>query len=185
MSKVEIVTKLQRLFSKDITEEAHVLYFMVEARKVMEHDGSSDRYPLLKFYADWAAHSEKDRISPEIKQMSEDIYSYAVRVINSPHGIVDEKSKALEFAYMESLSIEVTTFLAEEKITANLTTEKEAWINFASLLVKVLEGQPINNPSESVATIMFEEANPRCTALTIVFKQPVNGYPSYTMKNAY
>jgi len=185
MSKKEIITKLQSLCSKDIKEEAHVLYFMIEARKVMEHDGSSKRYPLLKFYADWAAHSKKDRISPEIKQMAKDLYAYAVRVINSPHRIVEEKSKALEFAYMESLSVEVFNFLANEGITSDLASRKEAWINFASLLVKVLEGQPIKNPSESVAMIMFEEANLRCTALTIVFKQPVNGCPSYTIKNAY
>lgn len=185
MAKNEIVEKLQALLSRPVTEEAHVAYFMMEVRKIIEQDNSSAKYPLLKFYADWANHSEKDKITPEIESMSEDMYAYTARVINSPHGFVDEKSKVLEFAYMESLSTEVATFLVDVGITSDLATDKGKWTDFASLLVKILEEQPINSPSQNVQKIVFEKANPRCTALTVVFKQPVGGYSHFTMKNAY
>ncbi len=188
MSKDEIISKLQRLFSQHdpLLEEAHVVYFMVEARKIIdEHDKSVARFPLLKFYADWTAHTQKDKITPEIEQMAEEMYGYAVRVINAPHGIVDEKSKALEFAYMESLSSEVGTFLVEAGVNTDLATNKDKWTMFASLLVKVLENQPINNPSANVRCIIFEPASPRCVALRIDFKVPVNGNHWYAMKNAY
>ena len=188
MFKDVMVNKLQGLFSlhDPLSEEAHVVYFMVEARKIIdEHDKSAARFPLLKFYADWTAHTQKDRITPEIEQMSEEMYGYAVRVINAPHGMLDEKSKALEFAYMESLSAEVGAFLAEVGVSTDLTTNKDKWIDFASLLVKVLENQPINNPSPNVSRIIFEPANVRCVALRIDFKAPVNGNHWYMMKNAY
>lgn len=188
MSKEEIINKLQELFSRHdpLPEEAHVLYLMVEVRKIIDKDRSATRFPLLKFYADWMVHSQKDKITTEIEQMSEEMYAFAVTEINAPRpGMSGQSSHVLDFAYMEALSKEMTLFLTEAGVRSDMATDKRKWIDFASLLVKILENQPINSPSANVKTIIFEPANPRCTILTIVFKQPIKGYPSYTLKNAY
>lgn len=188
MSKEEMTTKLIGFLSKShvLTEECQVVYLMVEIRKIIDQTRSATRYPFLKFYSDWTVHSKKDVITPEVRQMSEEMFSFAVSEINAAHpGMPGEKSQVLEFAYMSALGKEMNSFFMEFGFESDLPTDETKWINFVSLLVKVLENQPINNPSENVQSIIFEPANARCVILTIFFKNPVNNNHFYRLMNAF
>lgn len=188
MSQAQITEKLNRLFDTHPTleEESHVIYVMVEIRKVIDQTKSAAKYPLLKFYSDWAVHSKKDRITPEIEKISEDMYAFAVSEINAPYpGMSGSQSEVLEFAYMNGLGKEMAAFFAEFGIGSDMPTDKDKWTSFVSLLVKVLEEQPIVDPSQNVASIMFEPANNRCVILLLTFKLPVKGNHWYRMMNAY
>lgn len=188
MSQQQITDKLNRLLSArpDLDEESEVVYLMVEIRKIIDKSKTSAKYPLLKFYADWTVHSEKDKITPEVEKISEDMYAFAVSEINAPHpGMSGNQSDVLEFAYMSALGKEMVTFFTDFSIVSELPKNKDKWTTFASVLVKVLEEQPINNPSKNVESIVFEPANPRCVILKITFKSPVKGNHWYKLMNAY
>jgi hypothetical protein len=51
--------------------------------------------------------------------------------------------------------------------------------------VKVLEGQPIVNPTDDVETICFEPAREGCVIGRIVFRKRIDGFPYYDYMNAY
>ena len=182
----EIVEKLKSFVLAHCPpkEESDVVYLMVEMRKII--DKRKKEYPLLKFYADWAVHSEKDRITPEIERISEELYSTAVTEIESAFpGMSGTKSPMNAFAYMEELGKEMLALFREFGIETAFVEDRESWIQFVALLVKVLENQPINNPSKNVQTIYFEPANEGCVIGIIIFKKPVNGYEYYKYMNVF
>ena len=73
MSSNEISDKLRAFVDRycPLTEECHAVYLMVELRKII--DQQQLKLSLLKFYADWTVHSSKDRITPEVRQVSENL----------------------------------------------------------------------------------------------------------------
>jgi len=94
-------------------------------------------------------------------------------------------SPVMQFAYMEGLGKEVKQFLESHDLDPTLADEEDKWIEFVQLLIRVLENQPINNPTKDIEYFRFEPANPGCVIGTLKFKQPIGGYPSYTFKNAF
>lgn len=168
------------------------MYFMVEVRKIIDHSKSAKSFPLLKFYADWSVHTEKDRITPEIKAMSEEMYTAIAAEIADPYyARSHDKSPVVAFAYMEGLAREIETFLRDNGLDNPITTQKDNWVSFVSLLVKILEDQPIKKPSQNVKEIVFEPTSVRFLVVCrIAFEQPIKGhdqkdYDHYILKNVY
>ncbi len=186
MSKLEIKKKLRRFLLKhnSLKEECHVVYFMVETRKILNHESSSSKYPLLKFYSDWTVHTKKDYISPEMKKIMNDMYKTALNEMANPES-VKAMSPVMQFAYMEELGEEVKKFLKNHHLSLALTDERARWIKFIQLLIKVLENQPINNPTREIESFCFKPTNPGSVVGILKFKQPVDGCPSYTFNNAF
>jgi hypothetical protein len=75
MSRPAIIDKLDYFLRKHMPpdEECFAVYLLVEIRKVMEHDKSASN-PFLKFYADWSVHTSKDRLTPQMEQILNEIY---------------------------------------------------------------------------------------------------------------
>ena len=186
MAQSEFIEKLSAFLSQHnpLKEECHVVYFMVEMRKILDHENSSSKYPLLKFYSDWTVHIKKDHISPEMKKIMDDMYQTASKEIINPAS-AQAMSPVMQFAYMEGLGKEVKQFLESHDLDPALADEEDKWIKFVQLLIRVLENQPINNPTKDIEYFCFEPANPGCVIGTLKFKQPVGDYPSYTFKNAF
>ncbi|MFH1423390.1 MAG: hypothetical protein ABIG29_00305 [Candidatus Nealsonbacteria bacterium] len=186
MVQLEIIEKFKTFLSQhpSLKEECHVVYFMVELRKILDHENSSAQYPLLKFYSDWTVHIKKDYISPQMKIIIDDMYKTALSEIANPAS-VQTMSPVMQFAYMDGLGKEMKQFLENHDLDSSLANEEGKWIEFIQPLIKVLENQPINNPTKDVEYFCFASANPGCVIGTLKFKQPVRGYPSYTFKNAF
>ena len=186
MSQQEIINKLDDFLRihPQLTEECQVVYLMVEIRKIIDHEKSSSTYPLLKFYSDWTVHTEKDHISPEIQQMMEAIYKTAKSDIANP-ALRKAGSPIMQFAYMEGLGQEMKSFLENHGVDPSLATKKDKWIEFVKLLVKILENQPINNPSANIESFFFEPANAGCVIGVLKFKNPIGEQPLYRFGNAY
>ena len=185
MARSEVMEKLNAflLQHNPLEEECHVVYFMVEIRKILDHENNNSKYPLLKFYSDWTVHTEKTHISSEIKKMMNKIYQTASDEIANPTS-TQARSPIMQFAYMEELGKEIKQFLESHGLNLAIASEKDKWIKFIQLLIGVLENQPINNPTKDIEYFRFEPANPGCVIGTLKFKQLVGGYPSYTFKSA-
>lgn len=86
-------------------------------------------------------------------------------------------------AYMPKLREEIRDFLTQHDLP--LTLVDTGWISFLSLLVKVLENQPIVKPNAEIEMFCFVPANNRCVAGIIKLKTPLDGHDNYTFAGAY
>jgi hypothetical protein len=94
MSRPEIVDKLNSFLSTHhtFTEEAQVVYLLIEIRKILDRD-SNMKYPLLRFYCDWCVHTRKDKITPQIKLIMEQLYTNIKDQIQHPAVANTKKSR--------------------------------------------------------------------------------------------
>ena len=186
MAREEIIEKLSSFLTNHdpLTEECHIVYLIVEIRKVIDHEKSNTTYPLLKFYGDWAVHTEKDHITAEIRQMMEAMYKTAEMEIKNP-ALRKAGSSIMQFAYMEGLGQEMKSFLENHGIAPFLAEDENKWIEFVKLLVKVLENQPIISPTPDIESFFFEPANAGCVIGILRFKQQIDRYNFYRFINAY
>jgi hypothetical protein len=177
--KDEITAKLTDFLNRieRFSEESQVLYVLVELRKLLDHYGSNAR--LLRFYADWSVHISKDRINKEFESVSAAIYKNAVDKINAPHPLAVDDIEIVNFAHGHTLAEELEQFIHQVQLPTHLVTRSETWNSFVSLLVKVLENQPIIRPCDGIAKMYFESAAEHCVILRIDFTDPVKGYAYY------
>ena len=52
-----LVEKLDVELRRPIENELQVVYIFVALRKLLEHDGKKDAYPVLNFYCNWVVHT--------------------------------------------------------------------------------------------------------------------------------
>src|SRR5690606_18378338 len=100
-------------------------------------------FSLVRFYADWSVHSQKDRVTPEIESIAETIYT---EIAGSAAGT----PAARGFAQMADLRGELTQLLQTIKVNSELTADDDSWESFVGLLTAVLADQPIVRPSGHV-----------------------------------
>jgi len=168
MSHPQLIDKLTQFLDSHLplSEECHVVYLLVEIRKLLDRDNNS-AYPLLRFYCDWCVHTKKDRITPQIKTIMKQIYSDMLDwSTNKP---MAGKPKIVSFMYFEDVQVETQSFLAEYGFSTLLTDTEENWIGFISLLVSVLADQPIISPTDDIQEFCFLPASPRCVSGIVIF----------------
>jgi hypothetical protein len=183
MGRKEIIEKLDTFISthSPITEECHAVYLMVEIRKILDQEKCED-FPLLRFYCNWTVHTDK-YITPEMKTLMEEIYKDIKELILNP-ALAKQDSAPNRFAYMENLKAEMKRFLEARSIDASIT-EGNNWIEFIGLLVKILEDQPIKNPTADIIVFSFIPAAARCVQFIVEFKKPISTNHWYKFGNAY
>ncbi|MCL5114155.1 MAG: hypothetical protein M1604_00015 [Patescibacteria group bacterium] len=70
--KDKLRTELELLETREIPlDEAFVIYFLVEARKMIAREKSDNSFQAIVFYRDWAVHIQKDWAPPFIEEMIE------------------------------------------------------------------------------------------------------------------
>ena len=187
MAREEIIEKLD-FFLKEhapFTEENHAVYLMVEIRKILDHEKDHRQkgdFSLLRFYCDWTVHTEKTRITDDMRSIMDVVYKDAKSHIEAP-AMRKAMSPVMKFAYMDKLKDQITSFLGQRGLDMALVGN--GWLPFVQLLVRVLENQPINNPTDDIALFSFVPAAERCVRGVVYFKEPINGYDHYKFANAY
>ena len=183
MAREEIVEKLDSFLNGHMpfTEECHVIYLLVEARKVLDHDNNR-KYPVLRFYCNWSVHTDKDS-TQEMEAIMKDIYQDVEKKISNP-ALVSGETKVIGFMYMEDLQVEMTKFLREYQLPTSLTGESN-WLEFVKLFVKILADQPIKNPSADIKQFAFLPAADGCVRGRIDFNQNIGQYSYYQFGNVY
>lgn len=191
MAKDEVVGKMKALLGQHspLSEEFHVTYLLVQARKVLDHErnGGENGFPLLRFYCDWAVHTEKDRLTPAMKAIMEGVFaSVRDRVTKGP--APKRSNRVTQFAYMEQLRDEVRQFSGKHGLGP--AWAEEGWIPFVQLMVKILANQPIVKPTVDIELFSFLPAAEGCVGCLVKFAAPMEGtdgrsYDHYTYYNAY
>lgn len=179
MSRVDIIDKLHAFFKihDPITEECHAVYVLVEIRKVLDRD-YNDKYPLLRFYCDWCVHTQKDRITPQIKAIMEQIYAS----IEKPSPV--NNSNMMSFIRMEDMRNEMSQFLVEYNLTVSFAKDSVNWIEFIKLMVNVLADQPIIDPCAEIAAFYFITTSQSLTG-TVALNEEIDSKSHYTFSYKY
>ncbi len=182
----DVILKLRDFFNKHkiMKEECHVIYLLVEIRKLLEV--SRKKYPILRFYCNWAVHTSKDRNNEAILDIMKRIdFSILNEKIFPKHGIsFSSDNSALEFLYFEELKNEMLNFCRDFSLPLEIF-EHEPWASFRNLLVQILTDQPLNNLIPSIETVCFEHVIKGAANLVIKFKdgRGVRSFLNYYGKN--
>jgi len=185
MARSEIVEKINAHLAlhTPLTEECHVVYLMVEIRKMLEHSKSLKSSPMT-FYCDWVVHTAKDGITDAIKLTMDEIYQSVRKQILTPVHYRGQKMPVIDFFYFRSLQTEMRDFFAAHGLDAQMVEERN-WTAFTKLLVKILENQPINKPIPEVSQFIFIPAAEGCCFGRMFFSEKIGKYDYFEFGNAY
>src|SRR3989344_5979049 len=143
----EVTDKLKKFFNDReslLKEDSEVVYFLVEARKILEHQRGNNNYKFLRFYADWALHVKKDRFfTEEVKEM---LKSDHLGITSSEVSLDELEEFLLDF---KKLKIDIANFLKINNLPTDLVGQEGLWENFANIYTDIISNQPIKLPIET------------------------------------
>jgi len=188
MGQKQIAIKLTNLLVKGLGSagEPNVVYMLVELRKILEHEQAELKYPHLKFFADWAVHIRKDKISAPMKAMLEIAYREAADAI-AKEGNLDDPSVApvLSFAKLSEFRDELRSFLEAQNIPSDITRSDPEWKVFTHHLIQVLEGQPLVPKDGIIKDICFQGDAQGRVICSMEFRNPIAGRGTYTFRPSF
>lgn len=126
----DIRDKLEMELNKPISEEPQVIYILSRVRKLLEIDKDEKKYKILKFYCDWALHSEIDNIEP-VKDLVDKILAGDNKMILH-----------LVLAF-NIFHVEFNKFLRDYKFTSSIYKNPTARHAFNRLLSQIYTDTPL------------------------------------------
>jgi len=163
--ETEIIDKLNDFLKKHtaIIDESGVVYLMVELRKILDREkdfgDSNEKFELVRFYADWTVHTQKDIITPAIKNIM-------TKISNSLDPF--PRNGDIDFIYMFELKNELTLLFKKHNLENDLF-RKGNWFLFVKQLSKVLTDQPLINPIKEIKEFCYSTGNVDGIMVNIVF----------------
>jgi hypothetical protein len=136
----ESLKVLQELLARPIENEAQVVYFLVELRKLIEN--LEDRYRLLTFFCDWILHSKLDR-------------KYAKEILDELDGFIEQvkvlgghPNKGLMDRIVPLISLQrfhndLFLLLGEHGLDTELVGDLRRWGPFFSLYIDIIAKTPL------------------------------------------
>lgn len=178
MSAPEITDKLNSFLSRHtpLSEESHAVYLMVEVRKLMDHFDYDA--PLIRYYADWTVHTEKEFGTVHIVAVTTPVYDAVVEGLQNPNHQHATNSVLDSFCGIAVLRTQFRHFLTRFRIDLTLVENDNAWREFVRLLTAVIADQPIINPCgkhHNLAELRFLPSG----GVEFIFKQPVNSHSAF------
>jgi len=161
MARHSIVEKLHPVLTEPINTEMQVVYILVELRKLLEHDGKKNVYPVLNFYGNWVVHTKlsdspvADRI---VRLLDEITYRKA-------NDAVDLKLEDEAFSFFNEtlLREQLSAFLESVDLPTELCTDDTNWHYFRKKLAGVIEDAPLElkasktpNPTHFIESVIVK-----------------------------
>lgn len=167
--RAQIIEKLDAFLKKHpMEEECEVVYLLVELRKLLDKDreSGSDGYSLVRFHADWAVHTRKDKITPAIKEIM-------TKIENSIN--VLPKNGDIGFLLLPEFRDELLRLLEINGLPFDFCQKDDRWLKFMFALTQVVADQPIVNPSDNIARFRYVDMRKDGIMATIDFKDKKEG----------
>jgi hypothetical protein len=136
--KTEIILKLKEFLGKNIpmAEECHVVYLMVQLRKLIEKIEGQENFQILRFYCNWAVHTEKSRDNSAIGEIVDRIDKDIAKSNGSWSNL------SLDFIFLEVLLKEMEKIFEKFDLPWEFF-QQDNWDVFRKKLFQVLSEQPI------------------------------------------
>ena len=166
MAREELIEKLNKFLVKHqiFTEECHVVYLMVELRKLLDREREenfSNSDSLVRFHADWVLHTKKDHITQSMQEIMTKI----------DNGIdTYPKNGDIDFLSMPEFRKELVVLLKKYNLPSSFCKEDDQWLNFINILTQVLSDQPIINPTENIAEYRYIDIGAQGVMANINFR---------------
>jgi hypothetical protein len=157
MARHSIVEKLHPVLTQPIETEMQVVYILVELRKLLEHDGNKDLYPVLNFYGDWVVHTKlsSSRVADRIVRLFDEVMH---RKVNDTIDLRLEE-EAVSFFNETLLREQLRTLLGSVGLPTELCTNDTNWHDFRKKLAGVIEDAPLElKPSKTPNPTHFVES---------------------------
>jgi len=171
--KEEIIKKLHEFLKEhsQMTEECHVVYLMVEIRKLIEQLDLEKECPILRFYCNWSVHTKKERDNRAINEVIQEIERSIVsgKKFQETKQFIPNGNSLLDFISFTELKKEMECFFNKFSFPI-VIFEENNWYNFRDLLIQILTDQPITNINGNITLIQFISARKGAAALHIEFK---------------
>ena len=186
----EIIGKIKSLLNKNmpLKEEAHIVYLLVEIRKVLEGENDPN-YHLLKFYCDWSVHTKKSHITDAIKKQMEEIYKEIQmrdKIIDNLKTDIVPAENRLDFSHMGKLKEEMKRFFNDYNIPDPFPLLNDAnWDFFVNTFTKILVDQKIENPCDGIEYFKFLPVNDGHVRYIIRHRTKEAEHKDYEFKDPY
>lgn len=167
-----IKAKLRRALIEKIEKECQVVYTLVETRKLLDKstDGRA-QFGSLKFYCDWAVHTELDRSGA--KEFVAQLDRWLSSLLKDPGATPMEHAEIERLLYFETFRSELRSFLGAQDLPTDVC-EGETWNRFIALYKQVIMDCPLtykgsNSTLTHVDKVVFTAAEGGADAVPPVF----------------
>jgi len=160
--EADIISKLKKFLTdhSSLAEENHVVYLLVEIRKLMDRVGcSEEKFQILRFYCDWILHTEKSRQLNVIASIVKGIEDSIMKGHKFSDGqFLPFGESHTKFIYKEELQKVMREFFLQHGLPLDIFSN-EKWERFVLLLIQVLIDQPIILNGDKIKSLCFRPAN--------------------------
>jgi hypothetical protein len=138
MARHSIIEKLATHLAKPVT--TGVVYLLVELRKMLEHDGTKNKFPVLNFHCNWVVHTKlsDSAVAEKIVRHFDELPNLLEKVENGHIPISAEMEHLIN---QELLREELRECLASYDLPT--TPCSDDWIKFSDALCRVIEDCPL------------------------------------------
>lgn len=142
----QIIDKLQGQLAKGLDDEAHVVYVMVEIRKLLEHFETKKDFPWLHLFSDWIVHTKIDGK-----------HEAADWLLGNFDEMVERESKGFTLEFLDYLSLsdlreELRSLFAQNNVVSSITDSQEEWDHFLEHLSSAISDCPIQYTASATST---------------------------------
>lgn len=138
-----IIEKLNKHLTRGIDRESDVVYLLIEIGKFLEQEQDSN-YKLLKFYRNWIAHSQINKVEPidefsyHLEKLIDDIVTK--QTLDVFETASEEISKFIDF---KKLFTELGKFMHINGLPISFIKNTGNRIKFSKLLISILSDVPL------------------------------------------
>ncbi len=140
--KAAIVEKLNHELNQQIISERQIVYILVEARKLLEQQGTLDAFGAFKLCSDWAVHPYLDRQPAQLILQYFDAYEEEHR--KSGIGVKEYNFAPLsDFLCYKHFRQELVDALSPHGVAVNTLADDHFWRTFIVYYTSVIEDCPL------------------------------------------
>jgi len=144
MTEHEVIWKLNELLTNGINSESEAMHFVVEVRKVLEHQKAKAKYQYLTFHCDWAVHAElKGPMAQSILRQF-DAANPHLKAGVELHDLPPPLRREVEgISKMRYFGNELESFSKSNGLPFLDSTRPDGWSHFLHLYVGIVENCPL------------------------------------------
>jgi hypothetical protein len=148
----DIVGKLTAHLNKPMDDEASVVYFLVQVRKLLERDDRTRRYGALWMYCHWALHVDLHQPKTTLKFLTSiDIWITNTVAYLEPSGsweFLDEYRLFRDFIFLDTFRQQLSEFLESYKMPLSFCHEDDWWYVFLAAYSGIIEDGTLSIKSD-------------------------------------
>jgi hypothetical protein len=144
----KLAIHLSRPVRKPADAEPHVVYLLVELRKLLEHDNAKEKYPVLNFHSNWVVHTtlSQSEIAEKIIRHFDELPNLLENVQDGQLPIPAEMER---FLNQDALRKELDECLQSYGLPTKVCSSQKDWLMFSDALCRVIEDCPLKIQSPS------------------------------------